>query len=557
MNDEMREADVVLESRRMGALWPTRLSFARQLVARLRRERWRIGAVQWELDRDGCGEAIYRVDAGSHTFHFVIFSTVLDPAERTDRVIAERWDAAAALCEGELTAERLAHFRANVPKQEYGRADHQTLSWTRGNRSGRFFDHVVACLADGQQPDMDLLAQGGYIFRSTAYYANGKFGLTAYEAIAPDHPLAGSYMAQMLAAYLFREFAVDLAEHVARCRNPQAARLHPDIRRYLGIGNATGLGLVPFVLNNPQLTHAWCWVRETAVSHAQTTIPTAADRDRLLHLLDRCHRYFGEDQTETKGLFTDQATLQRDLAWLRQQVAQQPLDQPWQTVCAQAAGRVDVESEELLNTLLIELYPAMADGLVANLEMPPLAPLQPEMSLATLRALVERDYGWALRLDLRDPAAKHFFWYFSADSEEPLLGVRGEEAGEGVERPLNIPHQIQSLIHDLANVPAGETVAFFLLQQPQHRLIIQRVQALDGLAYAEPRSNIMDAGFIPLYLQRFQLAMYGMERYSPQSVNWVRVTLMQGAPTVQDLAAEVNLDASREGNWAFPLKPEF
>jgi hypothetical protein len=274
-------------------------------------------------------------------------------------------------------------------------------------------------------------------------------------------------------------------------------------------------------------------------------------------LLDHCHRYFGEDQTETKGLFTDQATLQRDLAWLRASVAQQPLDQPWQAVCDAMAGQVDVESEELFHTLLIELYPTTADGLVARLEMPPLAPLQPEMTLVTLAELVRRDYAWALRLDLANPAAKHFFWYFSADSEEPLLGVRGVEAGEGVERPLDIPHQIQSLMHDLTNAPAEETVAFFLLQQPQHRLIIQRVQALDGLAYAEPRSNIMDAAFIPLYLQRFQLAMYGMERYSPQSVNWVRVTLMQGAPTVQDLAAEVNLDAGREGNWAFPLKPEF
>lgn len=540
----------------MGAVWPTRLSFARQLVARLQREQWQIGVGQWELDAEGCGEAIYRVEAGSHTFHFVIFSTVLDPAERTDRVIAERWDAAAALCEGELTAERLAHFRANVPKQEYGRADFQTLSWTRGNRSSRFFDHVVDCLADGRQPDVDLLAQGGYIFRSTAYYANAKFGLMPYEMITPDHPLAGSYMAQMLAAYLFREFAADLAEHVAQCRNPQAARLHPAIRRYLGIGNATGLGLVPFALNNPQLTHAWCWVRETAVSHAKTTLPTATEREYLLQMLDHCQRYFGEDQTETKGLFTDQATLQRDLVWLRERVAQLPPDAPWQWVCDEMAGQVDVESEELLHTLLIELYPAVADGLVAHLEMLPLAPLQPAMTLAVLADLVQRDYAWALQLDLANPAAKHFFWYFSADSEEPLLGVRGVEAGEGVERPLDIPHQIQSLMRDLAHIPTEETVAFFLLQQPQHRLIIHRVQALDGLAYAEPRSNIMDAAFIPLYLQRFQLAMYGMERYSPQSVNWVRVTLMQGAPTVQDLGTGTDLAAGWEDNWAFARRPE-
>ena len=66
----------------------------------------------------------------------------------------------------------------------------------------------------------------------------------------------------------------------------------------------------------------------------------------------------------------------------------------------------------------------------------------------------------------------------------------------------------------------------------------------------------MDAAFIPLYLQRFQLAMYGMERYSPQSVNWVRVTLMQGAPTVQDLGTGTDLAAGWEDNWAFARRPE-
>ncbi|MDX1522585.1 MAG: hypothetical protein R3264_13235, partial [Anaerolineae bacterium] len=318
-NLPLRDPEELMQPERLGAFWLTRLSFARLLIKRIVRHRWQITPVHIALDVDGRGEMIYHIRTHERDLHFIVFSDKLREDERDDRVIADRWDAAAALCQGELTAERLARLRAEVPRQEYGRADPDTLVWTRGNRSSRFFDHVVASLAAGHQPNVDLLAKGGYIFRSTAFYANTKFGLASFNTLSADHALSGSYQAQMFAAFMFREFACDLAEHIAAQRSPEAVTLDPAIRRYLGIGNATGLGLVPFVINHPHLTHTWCLLREVALARTklEQPQPDSPPVQRLLGWLERCQAYFKEDTVDRKGIFAARSTLLADLARLK------------------------------------------------------------------------------------------------------------------------------------------------------------------------------------------------------------------------------------------------
>ena len=65
------------------------------------------------------------------------------------------------------------------------------------------------------------------------------------------------------------------------------------------------------------------------------------------------------------------------------------------------------------------------------------------------------------------------------------------------------------------------------------------------------QDNLLDAQFLPLSTQRFQLATYGMNNFSPQSTDWVRVTLFSGAPRV----AEV-MTGHDDDDWLFPLAPE-
>ncbi len=187
-------------------------------------------------------------------------------------------------------------LRVQVPRQEEGRADDGTLIWTRANRSARFFDYVVDRLSEGNQPDITTMGDAAYILRSTAFYSNGKFGLADFDRLDADHPLCLPYRAHMLTAWLLRELSYDLVEHCARARNPLSVRLSGDWRRYLGLGNATGLGMVPYVINHPHVLDAWCATRELPLAHALAQATTPADRriHTAADLLERATHYFRE-----------------------------------------------------------------------------------------------------------------------------------------------------------------------------------------------------------------------------------------------------------------------
>jgi hypothetical protein len=106
---------------RLGAFHQTRLSFARTLVRRMARERWRFSTSRAELDDSGYGAVVYRIDTPAGLLSFVAFSQPLTPEERTDRVIAEKWDTTFALLAGEPDEAMLDQLRREVPRQEAGR----------------------------------------------------------------------------------------------------------------------------------------------------------------------------------------------------------------------------------------------------------------------------------------------------------------------------------------------------------------------------------------------------------------------------------------------------
>ena len=49
-------------------------------------------------------------------------------------------------------------------------------------------------------------------------------------------------------------------------RSPKSAvKLNDDIARNLGIGNSTGLGMAPFIVNHPALLNQWILSKEKAL----------------------------------------------------------------------------------------------------------------------------------------------------------------------------------------------------------------------------------------------------------------------------------------------------
>ena len=157
----MRSPDQVMRLARLGSFFPTRLSFMPTLIRRLRCEGWRFDRPFFELDAEGFGHAVYRVSRDARRYSLVVFSHELAPEDRTDRVIAEAWDATFVLFDGDPKAEDIARLAQNAPKQEAGRFLARELVLSRANKSTRFFGHVVERLAQGRQPDRQMVIDVG------------------------------------------------------------------------------------------------------------------------------------------------------------------------------------------------------------------------------------------------------------------------------------------------------------------------------------------------------------------------------------------------------------
>ena len=105
------------------------------------------------------------------------FPEKLNPQERSDRVIATKWDAAFVLHDGIPTKKDIKRLKENAPKQEVGTVSYKELTLSRANKSLRVFDHVVDSLSLGKQPDKNLLnkveeIKQNKIFRPPIYYYN-------------------------------------------------------------------------------------------------------------------------------------------------------------------------------------------------------------------------------------------------------------------------------------------------------------------------------------------------------------------------------------------------
>ena len=212
----------------------------------------------------------------------VCFANNINNDERSDRVIATKWDAAFTLHDGIPSKQDIERLRNEVPKQEVGRLSYKELTLSRANKSVRIFDHVVDSLSKGTQPNLDLLKKVGYLYRTTAVYGSGKFGLADRFRIKNREEINGPFRLEMMLVYLVRQFTFDQVNHVAKNKDPKkAVQLDHQICKNLGIGNSTGLGMAPFIVNHPTLLNNWILCRETALKKIRE-IKNVKNQDRNL-----------------------------------------------------------------------------------------------------------------------------------------------------------------------------------------------------------------------------------------------------------------------------------
>ena len=547
----LRPPETVMRLERMGSFHQTRLSFMRSLLRRIAREGWRLTRERFDLDDTGVGTAVYAVRLPRGTVRLVAFGHELAPEDRTDRVIAERWDATFALTTGPADEAALARLRANVPLQEAGRCSPKEFVLSRANKSMRLFEGVIAALAAGRQPRAEDISGIGYLMRTTAVYGNGKFGLSDLANTFGSGLFSRPFEAELFTVYLIREFTFDLVAHLARVRAPETAvALAPETKRMLGIGNATGLGMAPFLLGHPKLIDAWMAARETAIARVRALSEAdTACVARFFEAFGRAIAHIKEWRTDDARFMARIETLRTELPAFRESLeASDPFQgsRPWDAVCRSAEARLSLEGQELVNSLILEPHGDLVDDLEDRMVAEEALALKPGATLGALADTLRRDYAWALEPDYDDPAARHFFWYVSEEKLEPRLGERFSEPGAEKEMPIGVGRAVKRLYEAIRDRDPAMTTAAFLMQAPEHRRTLRRVQGLANHPYAEIRDNLLARDMVAVDILRCKLAMFGAIKFDPKSDRWTRITMYQGAP------AFAELDTRTADDWAFP-----
>ncbi len=548
----LRPPDQVMRLARLGAAHQTRLSFMRVLLRGLRRGGWQVARPLWEVDASGVGRAVYRVAGQGQVYSLVCFAHDLPDDARSDRVIAEAWDATFALVDGDVSEPELQRLAANVPLQEAGRVSDRELVLSRANRSVRLWDHVVDALAEGRQPDPARVEEVGYLMRTTAVYGSGKFGAADHAALRGRALLDGPFRAEMLAVWLIRAFVMDLVEHMAAAQGgARAVRLDPSLRRRFGIGNSTGLGMAPFLVNHPLLLNAWITARETALARVRVQAHASPEaRAAFLRAMARGRALLDSWQSAHPVQQAKLADLQRDAKLLADHLSGGVLDEPapWDALYRWAEDALSVEGQEWLAALMIEPHGALVDDLADTMSADEHAAFRIDggQTVGALRAAIAARFGWALTHDYTAAEGCARFWYISEAKQEPRLGERAGEPGAELEQPLDIGRAVAALARALDGCPDDLSLAEFLRAHPGHRRAVRRVHMAGSAPYAEIRDNLIGADVLPIDMLRCKLAFFGATRFDPRSDRWVRITMYQDAPFPTEL------HALPEDDWAWP-----
>ena len=550
----LRSPTHVMRLARLGSFHQSRLSFMRILTRRMKREGWTFTRPVFDIDADGVGHAVYSAHTPDRTYSLVAFAHDLPADKRSDRVIAEAWDSTFTLFDGVPTDTDIERLRAKLPYQEAGRVSGSELSLSRANRSVRMGEYVVSCLAEGRQPEQVEVTKVGYLMRTTAVYGSGKFGAADREAIAARAECNAPFQIEMLSVYLTRTYVRDLMQHMADARGgDKAVQLDASIARSMGIGNSTGLGMAPFLVNHPELFNNWIAAREEAIARVRSQ-PTASAFEAQLfrHLLERAVLSAGQWQSDHPVQIEKLAALHPDLDRLAAHVAKADLqgDMPWNRLFDWAEVTLGADAQECLASLMLEPYGDLVDDLTMQMADTNTEGFRIDgtMPIGAVQQILTQVYGWALDVDwsAKDSCARA--WYVSEEKLEPRLGERFDEPIADYEQPLAPGRDAAALSVALSTWDLDQPVAEFLLAHPEHRHTMRRAQIAARAPYAEIRDNTIGSDLMPIDMLRCKLSFFGALHFDPRSDRWVRICMFGGAPYPEELATSDEF-------WPYPVLP--
>jgi hypothetical protein len=540
MNIELRDPNTIMKLSRLGSFHQSKLSFLRSFLNEFKD--WDYSRDLFNLDKNGYGEAVYSFKKGKRVYSLVCFANQIKDEERSDRVIATKWDAAFTLHDGVPSKDDIERLKNEVPKQEVGRLSFKELTLSRANKSVRVFNHVVDSLSEGKQPDLELLSKVGYLYRTTAVYGSGKFGLADRFRIKNREEINGPFRLEMMLVYLVRQFTFDQVNHVAHHKNPKTAvKLDKQICKNLGIGNSTGLGMAPFIVNHPTLLNNWILSRETALKKIRE-IKNVQDKDAELFI--DCVK---KSLTNITSWNTDSEYQQNKIKSLLKNIRKFidyiensfdfKAEYPFNKVYLWLEQNVCEECIEYVVSIMMEPYNHIIEPLVSNMssDEDKYFNIPTNRTVNELKKIIEKKYPNILDINFDQKESQQNFWFISKNKEEPRLADRFEEHGSELEQPLAIARDIKKLYEKLLLEKENLTIAQFLSSNSEFRHVIRRAFIVEKFPYSEIQDNTIGKDIIPIDMLRLKLSFFGALKFDPRSDKWLRICMFQGAPLPTEL----------------------
>jgi len=539
-NIKLRDPSVVMKLSRLGSFHQSKLSFLRSFIREFKQ--WNYKRNLFDLNKNGYGTAIYSFEKNGRNYSLVCFAQHIELHERSDRVIATKWDAAFVLHDGVPTKKDIDRLRDNVPKQEIGRVSYKELTLSRANKSVRAFEHVVESLSQGRQPDKDLLSKVGYLYRTTAVYGSGKFGLADRFRIKDRKEICGPFRLEMMLVYLVRQFTFDQVNHIAKSKNPnKAIKLDEDIARNLGIGNSTGLGMAPFIVNHPTLLHNWIYCREKALKEIRSIENVYIDDFNLFKdCFDKSKSSINTWLTDSQFQINKIESLKSDLSKFTQYLESDcstKINYLWNQIYIWVEKNLGEECIEYIVSMMMEPYDKIVDPLINNMssEEEKYFNIPAHRKVSDLKIIIESNYKSIIEIDFKKKNSTANFWFISKNKEEPRVANRYEESGSELEQPLAIARDTKLLYEKVLKAKQTDTVAEFLLNNDDVRHVVRRAFIVEQFPYSEIQDNTISATLVPIDMLRLKLSFFGAIKFDPRSDKWLRINMYQGAPLPHEM----------------------
>ena len=540
MKVELRDPNKIMKLSRLGSFHQSKLSFLRSFLNEFKE--WEYKRDLFNLNENGFGEAVYSFKKNKRVYSLICFANEIKDEERSDRVIATKWDAAFTLHDGVPTKKDIERLKNEVPKQEVGRLSYKELTLSRANKSVRIYNHVVESLSKGQQPDLNLLSKVGYLYRTTAVYGSGKFGLADRFRIKNREEINGPFRLEMMLVYLVRQFTFDQVNHVAYHKNPKkAVKLDDNICKNLGIGNSTGLGMAPFIVNHPTLLNNWILSREKALKKIREIKDVESqDSDLFIDCVKKSLKNITSWNTDSEYQKTKITSLLKDVEKFLNFIDKDfnfESEYPFNKIYQWLEDNTCEECIEYIVSIMMEPYNNIVNPLVKEMssDEEKYFNIPTHRKVEELRNIIEAKYPNILDINFEEKENNKNFWFISKNKEEPRLADRFEEHGSELEQPLAIARDIKKLYDKLLVSKNSLTIAEFLTSNSELRHVVRRAFIVEKFPYSEIQDNTIGKDLMPIDMLRLKLSFFGALKFDPRSDKWLRICMFQGAPLPNEL----------------------